>query len=185
MKKKLRKELTILRDSIRKEIQEQAPDQCMKHLREWKAYQQTEWIYIFLSFRSELNTLVMIEEMMKDGKKIACPRVEGKDMNFYHIRSLQDCLAGSWGILEPKEDCELVTQPGCMLLPGLGFDLTGGRIGYGGGFYDRYLEKRNDLIKIGLAYEEQLVEGLEMEEHDIRIDYLLTPIKMRYIEKNV
>lgn len=177
-KKTLRKELTYIRDHIDQTTFQSAPGMCMNLLREMEEYKKSDTVYIFLSFRSELNTIAMIEEIMSDGKTIAVPRVNGKNMAFYEIKSLDDCESGAWGILEPKTSCPLITEAGIMLLPGLGFDVEGGRIGYGGGFYDRYLEEREDLVKIGLCYHAQMTESVIRQEHDILMDYVLTEKKL-------
>ncbi len=177
-KKEFRKKMTMIRDSLPKSVQDEAPEKCMSHLRSFEEYKNAEIIYIFVSFRSELNTRKMIPEILKDGKRVAVPKVIGKEMIFKEIHSLGDCEPGIWGILEPKENTYLIEEKGMILMPGLGFDTEGHRIGYGGGFYDKYLEKHPDFVKVALAYDEQVVEEIPYEDHDIIVNYLLIPSKL-------
>ena len=83
-----------------------------------------------------------------DGKEVAVPRVDGDGiMHFYYLRSLKDLEPGAFGIMEPRADCRICeTEEGLLLMPGVAFDEQGHRVGYGGGYYDRYLEKHPHLI---------------------------------------
>ena len=96
-------------------------------------------------------------------------------MDFIKINSLEDLEENKMGILEPKDNFNKKPDKiDLMILPGLAFHLNGGRIGYGGRYYDRYLMDRNEVLKISLCYEVQIIDKIPMEEHDIEYDYLIT-----------
>ena len=100
-------------------------------------------------------------------------------MEFYYIESLDDLKPGAFGILEPKESAKAAyccrrENDILILVPGVSFDLSGRRIGYGGGFYDAYLQKAGEVHTIGLAFEVQMADQIPAEAHDIRMEYVMT-----------
>ena len=108
------------------------------------------------------------------GKHVAVPKVQGEIMHFYEITALSDCVPGAFGILEPAgEEKDRIATPGFMLVPGLAFDKNGNRLGYGGGFYDKYLASHEEIITAALGYDFQIVEKVPSESHDRRMDYLI------------
>ena len=111
-----------------------------------------------------------------DGKKVYAPKVLSKtDMEFYCLSDVDDLVSGYMGIMEPSDSCEKAnTRNGLFIMPGLAFDYDFHRIGYGGGFYDRYLSEDNTFIKAALAFDFQLLESIPYEEHDLKPDYIVT-----------
>lgn len=144
-----------------------------------KILKETEYVYIFVSYGTEVDTLQIIETLLySQGKKVAVPRVCGKEMEFYEISSIDSLKPGYNGILEPVSDTPILKCNGIMVMPGLVFDIYNGRIGYGGGYYDRYLcrHKKDNIFKVALAYDFQVLktERIKMEAHDIRPDIIIT-----------
>ena len=139
-------------------------------------FETIEWFYPFVSYGTEVDTISIIQRVFAEtfhGNKvrIAVPKVQGKEMNFYEICSMDDLEPGYRGILEPKESCKIVeAKKGLMLLPGLAFDKQGNRVGYGGGYYDRYLDKygNEELLTWAVAFDFQIVDKIECQEFDIR-----------------
>lgn len=150
-------------------------------------------IYLcYVSYQSEVSTLELIDLVSQIGKAIFVPKVlsitgekdtAGKnqpvfqEMDFYRIDSRQDLTAGYQGISEPEglEERRFCGKSARMLLPGAAFDRQGNRIGYGAGFYDRWLAKADcEIEKIGLCYTQQLVSGIPAEPQDIRVDKIVT-----------
>lgn len=138
-------------------------------------------LFTYVSFGSEVDTIAVIEKAFIMGKKVFVPKVEGKNMNFYEIRNLNGLLKSKFGILEPEGTNPFMrekTEKGLklMILPGLAFDRTGNRIGYGAGYYDRYLRNypEDEWVKIAIAYDFQIMENLPATEYDIKADYILT-----------
>ncbi|GIP39982.1 5-formyltetrahydrofolate cyclo-ligase [Paenibacillus sp. J31TS4] len=137
----------------------------------------------YLPVRSELDLTPLYEWAWEQGLPIAAPRVVPgtKRMQAHRLRSLAETETGRWGLREPRPDCPVAApaEIGCVLMPGLAFDREGGRLGYGGGYYDRYLaalrlEMGRLPLLIAPAFEVQLLERVPMEEHDIRLDAVLT-----------
>ena len=112
-------------------------------------------------------------EAWKLGKSVWFPRVEGSEMNFYLVEQKEDLQPGAYGILEPTGEYKADGYDGLLIMPGVAFDEECHRIGYGGGFYDKYLEKHPDLHTIAVAFELQMYRELPFEEHDIKPEKLL------------
>ena len=144
-------------------------------------YEAARVIYAYLTFNEELRTEFLIRRAWADGKRVAVPRVLGKGwMEFYYIDSFEGFVISSLGVPEPPEDpAKLADEPEVLLLmPGLAFDRDHNRIGYGGGFYDRYLEryiaKGTKFYKPALAYDFQIVDHIPTAPFDIRVDAVFT-----------
>lgn len=138
----------------------------------------TRQVYIYVSYGTEADTIYLIKELFRQQYNVAVPRVNGKEMDFYEIREMADLKPGFNGILEPVSGQPVTECNGIMFMPGLVFDIGHGRIGYGGGYYDRYLYRHKDdnIFKVAIAYDFQVLktERIEMETHDIKPDIIIT-----------
>lgn len=143
-------------------------------------YRNSKVIFIFVSYNNEVDTHKIMEQALKDGKILCVPKIISKEkgMDIVQIRGFEDLeISSDYGILEPKNNKLKIEEEKIDLsyVPGLAFDGQGGRIGYGGGFYDRFFEKtRRDSKKIGLAYKFQIFTKVPMDEHDVFIDGIIT-----------
>lgn len=142
-------------------------------------FKNSNSLFIYVNFGSEVSTMKIIEESLSKGKSVYVPRVDKsiKEMEAVKIDSIKDLVEGAYGILEPLEGeiLENAEDLDLIIMPGVVFDRSGGRIGYGGGFYDKFLSKlRKSIYKIALAYEVQIIENLPKENHDIPYDQLIT-----------
>lgn len=139
-------------------------------------FQKAETVYIYKSINNEVDTDKIITTALALGKTVALPRVSGGNMNFYRIASIEDLFFGYMGILEPSDNpYNLVnTDNGIAIVPGLAFDTMCSRVGYGGGYYDRFLEKHPSLITMGVAYNVQVFEDIETDENDVPLDMVIT-----------
>lgn len=138
-------------------------------------YQQAKTIYFYLPYNQEVRTVPMIERALAEGKKVAVPKVYGDEMRFIYITDLKNIALGYYGIPEPIGDGPIADDPyALVLMPGLAFDRQGHRIGYGGGFYDRFLSAEPTHPTVALCYDFQLLEHLETEEFDIPVDLVLS-----------
>ncbi len=173
-KKEIRKNMISKRDNILKEAKEIMDKNIILKLKESEYYKKSKNIFIYLGFGSEIDTMSYIQEFINEGKHIFIPRtdIKTKKMEAVEITSLEGLKENKYGILEPefcKNNLDLI------ILPGVAFDLVGKRIGYGGGYYDRYLENIDKkIIKVALIYDFQLLENVPAEEHDIKADYIIT-----------
>ena len=138
-----------------------------------KEYKQSKIILTYVSLKEEVDTMELIKDSLKKGKRVAIPKCEGNDIVFYYINNLEDLEERSYGILEPKTN-EVVNDfdNSICIVPGIAFDKTNNRIGYGKGFYDRFLEKYNG-IKIGLTYRECICDKIDSESNDIKMDMII------------
>jgi len=139
-------------------------------------------IFVYVSFRSEVATLDLIDVLLDMGKRVIVPitRVQAKRMDAIHITNrATDLHAGYCNIPEPREELCLTNevpaeQVETILLPGSVFDKRGGRFGYGGGYYDRFLAKVPTAARIGLAFDLQIVEKAPLQAHDELLDLVVT-----------
>ena len=166
----LRKELT----AGERESRDQA---IRKNVLDFLAEQGKPWLFSFVSYGTEADTYGIIRQVLAEGEmKVAAPRVAGREMEFYRITSIDELQPGYQGIPEPVITECVRAEDGVMLLPGLAFDLEKNRVGYGGGFYDRYLERCNLklLATAGIAYDFQIVDRISTEPFDCRVQWIIT-----------
>lgn len=138
------------------------------------AYKNAKTIYGYLPYNQEVRTVSMLEQAIKDGKRVAVPKVYGDEMKFIYMTDLSAVSKGYAGIPEPVADQPVADDPTALvLMPGLAFDPQGHRIGYGGGFYDKFLAAEPDHPTLALCYDFQMLPKLETEEFDIPVDTVL------------
>lgn len=132
-------------------------------------------ILIYVSYGSETDTLSIIKNLLESGKKVAVPRcLRNGIMEFIYINSLDNLTAGAFGIPEPSGNQKaVITQNTVCIVPALSFSMDGTRLGYGGGYYDRFLESKN-IYTIGICFDEMLSDNLPSEKHDIKIKTVIT-----------
>lgn len=183
--KNLKDRKDILRAKYRK-LRLMCPSGIKKELDELLAevflnlneYKNCNTLFSFVSSQIEVDTLKIIEIALKDGKKLAVPRCIDKagQMDFYYITSLDSLEKGAYSIMEPSpEKCEKVMDlsDGVCIVPGLCFDLYGYRLGFGKGYYDRFLQNFGG-ITVGLCYSRCVEHKLPTSAFDIPVDILIT-----------
>ncbi len=139
-------------------------------------FKRADRIYTYVSMDNEIDTIMLIDYSLSLEKRVFVPRVSGRDMEFYEISDISELSPGYMGIYEPDINGKEpdYSRTGFMCMPGLAFDKSYNRIGYGGGFYDRYLSVENKLYKAALAYEAQLLESIPAQDGDVRPDMIVT-----------
>ncbi len=179
-KKELRKEIIGKRDNISLNPRKLKNKKIYSRLIESQKYKDSNMIFVFVSYNSEVSTHDIIIQGLKDGKRICVPKVIDKTrgMKAIEIKSFGDLKEGFKGILEPEFREDLIVDEkdiDLAIVPGVAFDCHGGRLGYGGGFYDRFLPLLNPKCNIiGLCYKEQIIEKVPMEEEDVKINCIIT-----------
>lgn len=139
-----------------------------------EAYKAAKTIYGYLPYNQEVRTVPMLEQALRDGKRVAVPKVYGDEMKFLYLDDLTQVEKGYAGIPEPIADGPVADDDTALvLMPGLAFDPAGHRIGYGGGFYDKFLAAEPNHPTLALCYEFQMLPELHTEEHDIPVDTVL------------
>lgn len=175
-KKQLR---SIIREKKRAMTQEEIREKSrilMEKLLKTKLYQKAQTVYGYLSYNQEVQTLPILAKALEEGKRVAVPKVYGEEMRFLYLEDLSQVAPGFGGIPEPIADSPVAEDPyALVLMPGLAFDREGHRIGYGGGFYDRFLAKEPEHPTVALCYEFQMVENLPVESFDVPVDLVLCP----------
>ena len=180
-KRVLRRELRRVLRSISPEVRQVASRRAWLLLSAQTAWQQARTVFLYWSQSSELDTRPMIESALQAHKTLALPRFNPA-AGLYEPVQVRDLAAdlrpGLLGILEPQAHCPPVDaiRLDFSLVPGLGFALNGRRLGRGKGYYDRMLARVGGL-KCGVAFDEQVVEGIPREPHDVCVDCLLTPAR--------
>ena len=182
-KKKIRSAYLEKRNQMSQEQRQAAS----KKIREWvfanKRFKTAKTVFVYASYKSEVETKELIQGALRMGKRVAVPKVTGVEMDFYEIRSWEELFPGYQGILEPQTSGKEPVFPvdsDIMLIPGAVFDRRGNRIGYGGGYYDRYWHRVNDTYGcqpylMALSYHNQIYPGkLPTEKHDKKMNCILT-----------
>lgn len=171
-KKLIRSRLLSRRDSLAtREVRE------LSHLIQERAVRlmnQVQRIGLYAPIRNEVQTDELFEWLQREGKEVAYPKVHGKRFEFLKVKSREQLVPGQWGIDEPSEGVKIpLKELDLIVMPGVAFDARGGRIGFGQGYYDRELVSFTGL-KVGLAYDFQIVETFSHEEHDLECHYIVT-----------
>jgi 5-formyltetrahydrofolate cyclo-ligase len=185
-KDQLRKEMKQKRDSLLREERSSYNMTIRSLLLQSEEYMECKKLFVYVSFGSEVDTHDIIHRALADQKQVYIPRVHHSYMEFYRIRDLEGLEISKFGVPEPpameenrfrKDKYPNQSGDNLMLLPGLAFDRRGNRVGYGSGYYDRYLLEypKDYFYKIAVAYDFQILDQIESEEHDIRADGIITP----------
>ena len=172
---------TQLRKQIREQKRAMTPEQVEQKSRllgqkfaASEAYQNAKTIYGYLPYNQEVRTVPMLLQAIQDGKRVAVPRVCGEEMIFFYMTDFDRVEKSNYGIPEPLGDEPVADDPTALvLMPGLAFDKAGYRVGYGGGYYDRFLELEPDHPTVALCFDVQILDCLEPDPFDIPADFLL------------
>ena len=139
-----------------------------------EAYKNAKSIYGYLPYNQEVRTVAMLEQAIRDGKRVAVPKCYGDEMRFIWMDDLSKVEKGYANIPEPIADGPVADdKTALVLMPGLAFDPQGHRCGYGGGFYDKFLAAEPDHPTLALCYDFQMLPHLETEDHDIPVNYVI------------
>ncbi len=175
-KKALRREIGAKKRALTPEEVGRRSAILAERLFETPQYRSCRSLYAYLSFNQEVRTDPIIARAWADGKRVAVPKVMGREMLFIWIDDF-DGLApqGAYSIPEPVADGPVADDATALvLMPGLAFDLEGHRVGYGGGYYDRFLAAEPDHPLVALCYDFQMLDRLEVEAHDVPVDLIIT-----------
>lgn len=179
-KAELRKKLLTQRQSLSSTVRDHANRQIAKAVIEHPVVQLAQVIMLYIDFRDEVSTSLIRRDLWKQGKRVVAPRTQVHERALIplQIQNDDELVKGAYGIDEPLFVMDRIVAPeeiDVVLIPGAAFDVGGRRLGYGGGYYDRFLPTlRSDAVTIGIAFEFQLVEHVPAEVHDIRVDWIIT-----------
>ena len=173
-KKRIRQEIFSRRKAASREQIREDSRKIFETVRALPEYREASSVYAYMDCRNEVMTRAFIRKAWEDGKQVAVPRVEGKEMRFWLIRSFDELAEGYYGIQEPLPLRPAADESALMIVPGVAFDRERHRIGYGGGFYDRYLSRHTGHTTVAVAFSFQLMDGLPAEPTDILPEILVT-----------
>ena len=177
MKSSLRKELIKNRKKISKNQILEKSELIKNRLFEMNEFQQASSILFYVSYDNEVYTHGMIKESMALGKNVIVPKSDKKNRKLIlsKLENWEDLVKGAYGILEPKKINQIsIDKIDLIIVPGVGFDGQGRRIGHGKGYYDNLLSNSKNALHIGLAFEFQIVEEIPTEAHDIPMQRIVT-----------
>lgn len=180
-KSSLRKRILALRRAQSSRDIEKKSDNIKGELFTFSTFDEAETILFYLAVKDEVQTEKMIEESLQKDKRVVVPFIDWqrKEILPSEIKDLaKDVKIGILKIPQPKKNFYSPFSPASIdlvIIPGVVFDRKGNRLGFGGGFYDRFLGKLSDTTKlVGLAFELQLVDNVPSQSHDVAVDYLIT-----------
>ena len=184
-KRRLRARYKKLRAQCPKDVKLRLDSALTAKVLGTEEYKSCETLFIFVSSEIECDTSQIIGDAFSKGKRVAVPRCADKSgkMDFYYIRSFGDLSEGMFSILEPDpEKCERVADlsKGLCVVPGLCFDLEGYRVGFGKGYYDRFLDEFGG-VTVGICYAKYTLKQLPRGAHDRRTDIIVTE---KFINRN-
>lgn len=180
-KKEIRKYIKDRKSALSREYIEAYSARLAEKAADHPLYRDAEVLYAYLPYNEEILTEALIRRAWADGKRVAVPKVlDDGVMEFYYIDSFDGILPGYCGIPEPEGDPAQLADDKrvLMLMPGLAYGRDHNRIGYGGGFYDRYLERRSAagtrFSTLALAYDFQIFDAIPAEAHDAKVDVVIS-----------
>ncbi len=176
-KTSLRNLLLEKRDNTSFDLLKIASEKIQKKLKKIYAFKNAQKIGVYYPIGSEIFTQDIIQELLSEAKEVFLPKVTGDKMEFRKIVDFSSLEKGNFDIMEPKEDCQVENNLDVILVPTVGITPTGVRLGYGQGFYDKFLAE-NKTTTISLTLEKQIVKNIPKSEHDIIIDWIVTEDKM-------
>lgn len=149
-----------------------------------KEYRNAKTILTYVSLDNEIDTIRFINAAFANKKMIAVPKCKDKTMKFYFIKSFDDLEKGSFGILEPKEGLEEVTDfdNSLCITPAYCIDFLGHRVGKGAGYYDKFFSNGYNGTKLGLVYTDAVLPKINFDEYDVPLDIIVTDTYLRYIK---
>ncbi len=173
-KEELRRRMTAQKSALSVTQIVSASERLATQLFALPAYRYASAVYCYLSFNQEVRTLPVIARAKQDGKRVAVPKTEGKGLSFYWLENDTVLCRNGYGIPEPENAVRAENPFALVLLPGLAFDVLGHRVGYGGGYYDRFLAEEPLHPTVALCYDFQKFDVLPFAPHDKTAEILLT-----------
>ncbi len=176
-KSSLRKVLLERRDATSYDFIKLTSQKIHNRLKQLEIFSDAKKIACYYPMGSEVLTQNIMQEILGNGKEICLPKVVENNLSFRKIEGLKDLEKGSYGIMEPKENCVKLEGIEIVLVPTVGITKNGVRLGYGYGYYDRFLASSNAKT-ISLTYSKQLVKSIPFNEKDVKIDWVVTEEKV-------
>jgi len=176
-KARLRKQLLDARDGLSLEFMKITSKEIQENLRKIDLYRNAKTIGAYYSIGSEVKTQDILQEILNAGKVLALPKVVKNDLVFKKILNFSELEPGNFSVIEPKDKCEDVKNLDLIIVPAIALSKDGFRLGYGFGYYDRYLHGKKST-KIALSYAKQVIRAFPVDDHDIKMNFIVTEDKV-------
>lgn len=181
-KQELRLKCRERRTNMEAENKKLLDNSIAENVKRLKEYRPAKTLLVYMSTPIEVDTVKIIENAWADGKRVAIPRCipNSRDMEFHYIESFDEVAPGTFSVLEPDPTLPIVKDfSGClMIVPGMQFDMKGYRIGYGKGYYDRYMVRFTG-ISAGICYSEELRPFMYHGRYDQSVDIVVTDKRIK------
>lgn len=173
-KKEIRQQvLKMRRDMTEDQVAELSQLICNR-IRETEAYKEAEKICLYMPIDNEVDVTLLAQQAWTEGKSLWLPKTNGTLMEFFKFDQDTSFVTGPYGVLEPvSEEMLQIDGRTLVLMPGVAFSADGGRIGYGSGYYDKYLHGHSECKTIAVCYRFQIMDELPIEEHDVKPDEII------------
>ena len=168
----LRKHLLEKRDATSAELRDILSGKIHQNLKKISSYTNSQNVACYFPIGSEIDTHNIMLDMLEQDKNLLLPRIVNNNLEFCIVPNLEKLEKGSFEIMEPRDSCKKAEKINCVLIPTVGVSKSGVRLGYGKGYYDRFLSS-TDAVKISLTYSKQIVKSIPSDSHDIKIDWIV------------
>ena len=172
-KNSLRNLLLEKRDNTSFDLLKIASEKMQKKIKKIYAFKNAKKVGVYYPIQSEVLTQDIIQELISDGKEVFLPKIIEEKIEFKKIKDFSSLEKGRFDIMEPKENCPTDNNLDVILVPTVGISPDGVRLGYGHGFYDKFLAE-NKTTTIALTLEKQIVKNIPKSDHDIIINWIVT-----------
>ena len=169
----LRKHLLEKRDATSAELRDILSERIHQNIKQISSFTNSQNIACYFPIGSEVDTHVIMLDILKHDKNLLLPRIVNDNLQFCIVSNLEKLEKGNFEIMEPKDSCKKAEKIDCVLIPTVGVSKSGVRLGYGKGYYDRFLSLI-DAVKISLTYSKQIVKSIPNDSHDVKIDWIVT-----------
>ncbi|MBN2406883.1 MAG: 5-formyltetrahydrofolate cyclo-ligase [Elusimicrobia bacterium] len=177
-KRALREKHLKLRKNIGRDERSLADENIFRKIKVREDIEKADNIMLYSSGPDEAGTRKITEYLISAGKKVYLPSINDKDLFVRRIRSMTDLVKGKFGILEPRGDVSEPVEPGILdivIVPGVCFTRRGARLGRGKGYYDRFLSRLPERVKvIGICYSSQIEDNIPCTDNDMEVDEVVT-----------
>lgn len=171
----IRQEILQVRQALGEDAQKFKSNLIYQSIIKDECFIKTPVLLVYLSTKNEVSTTSLIKKAWELGKTVAAPKINDHVMDFYIFSSFNQLKVGPYyGILEPTTTEPIQTTEALIIMPGVAFDYQRNRIGYGKGYYDRYLSEHPDYETIAIAFDCQLLNKIPSEEHDLKPNKIIT-----------
>ncbi len=172
-KSSLRKTLLEKRDATSFDLIKISSRQIQANLERIEDYRNAKSIAFYYPIGSEVKTQDLMLKVLSLGKDVLLPKIQEDELDFRKITDLNSLEKGSFDIMEPKDNCEKSDKIDVIIVPTVGISADGNRLGYGHGYYDRFLAK-TDAVSVALTYEKQIIKSVPSTENDVTINWIVT-----------